>query len=410
MARTGDAIRKRTITRTHADGSVYRFEKWVGSVDLGTDPVTGKRVRQDFSADTLTEAGRLKRKLLQERDRGRRANSAAGWTVGTWSDHWVETVVKTDKHEGTYLSYRRDVTNSIIPSPIGKRLLGKLEPPEVNNWKAWLQETRHLAPSTRRRCLTVLRKALQSAVRQGLIGRNPSSKEYVDGISVPKRPVRALSQRQLHSLLDQARCEQDPNYAMYALCAATGLRQGEVLGLRWADTETEPGLDLARGVVRVREQLVRYNGPGRIESRVKRGSIRDLALDPTMVTVLHQHRVRLLERQLQAGSTWTEHGLVFPTRVGTPQRAANAWLSFKRLLKRAGLPTDFTFHNQRSTAASLAIADGAAIFNVSRMLGHSDLRTTANQYGHLFPEGRQEMAERMGRIVLGELPQAASEG
>jgi integrase len=73
-----------------------------------------------------------------------------------------------------------------------------------------------------------------------------------------------------------------------------------------------------------------------------------------------------------------------------------------------GLPPSFTFHNQRSTAASLAIADGAPIFNVSRMLGDTDLRTTANQYGHLFPEGRQEMAERIGRIVLGELPQAAS--
>jgi integrase len=71
-------------------------------------------------------------------------------------------------------------------------------------------------------------------------------------------------------------------------------------------------------------------------------------------------------------------------------------------LKRAGLPTDFTFHNQRSTAASVAIADGASLWEVSRMLGHKDIRTTANQYGHLFPETQREMAERMGRLILGE--------
>lgn len=106
---------------------------------------------------------------------------------------------------------------------------------------------------------------------------------------------------------------------------------------------------------------------------------------------------------------WREHRLVFPTRVGTPQRNTNAWRRFKRLLKRAGLPVDFRFHDQRSTAASLVIADGASLFDVSRLLGHKDLRTTANQYGHLFPEGRREMDQRMSRLVLGALPRASSD-
>jgi integrase len=126
------------------------------------------------------------------------------------------------------------------------------------------------------------------------------------------------------------------------------------------------------------------------------------------VLVLRAHHARLLRRQLLAGSKWREHGLVFPTRVGTPQRNTNAWLSWKRLLKRAGLPTDFRFHDQRSSAASLAIADGASLFEVSKLLGHRDIRTTANQYGHLFEDGRRAMGQRMSRIVLGELPPAVS--
>jgi integrase len=410
MARRGDGIRKREFTRTRADGSVYRIEKFVGAVDLGIDPVTGKRVRHDFSGDTRTEALQNKRELLKQRDRGRRANSAAGWTVGSWCSHWVETVIRPDMHEGTYVCYEADVRNNIGLSPIGKRPLGKLEPHEVNSWKQWLTDTRKLAPSTRRRCLTVLRKALQYAVRQGQVYRNVAAKEFVDGVHVPKKAVRALSQSQLHTLLDQARADNDPAYPMYVVAAATGMRQGELLGLRWAGHETESGLDLERATIRVREQAIRPHGRPKIVAHVKRDSMRDLSLDPQVVALLRQHRVHLLEQQLLAGVRWRENGLVFPTRYGTPQRNTNAWRAFKRLLKRAGLPTDFTFHNQRSTAASLAIADGASLFNVSRMLGHGDLRTTSNQYGHLFPEGRQEMAERMGRIVLGELPATASGG
>jgi integrase len=172
--------------------------------------------------------------------------------------------------------------------------------------------------------------------------------------------------------------------------------------------ETQPGLDLERGVVRVRQQLTRYRGPAKVVNRVKRNSIRDAYLSAELVEVLRQHRVELLKEQLRSGSRWRENGLVFPTRYGTPQRNTNAWLSFKRLLKRAGLPTEFTFHNQRSTAASVAIADGATLWEVSKMLGHKDIRTTANQYGHLLPETQREMAERMGRLILSEAPPAAN--
>jgi integrase len=318
-----DGIRERRYSRTRADGSVHTFTRMETDVDLGIDPITGKRIRKHVSGSTLAEVAQKKRKLLGQRDLGLRANSSAGWNVGSWSLHWVDTVIQYEKAEGTYWSYRGDVVNNIASSPIGGRPLGKLEPP--------------------------------------------------------------------------------------VLAAATGMRQGELLGLRWATDEAEPGLDIERGIVRVREQLVRHRGPARIVDHVKRDSIRDLYLDADVVEIMRRHRTHLLEQQLLAGSAWRENRLVFPTRAGSPQRNTNAWRGFKRLLVRAGLPTDFRFHDQRSTAASLAIADGASLFDVSRMLGHRDVRTTANQYGHLFPEGRREMGQRMGRLVLGELPEAAAD-
>jgi integrase len=408
VPRRGENIQRVVESRTRADGSTYEIVRWRTWVDLGINPVTGKRERTVVSADTYGGAKKERRDLLAKRDRGLTPTSAKGWTVATWCRHWVDTVIKPEMDEGTYVSYSGDVKNSIVPSPIGRKALAKVQPSDVNAWKAWLQEERHLAPSTRRRCLTVLRKALKEAKRQLLVADNVASTDFVDGIAVPKKEPKALSQRQVHQLLAQSRHDEDRNYAMYLLAFQTGLRQGELLGLKWAADETEPGLDLERGVIRVRQQLTRYRGPAKIVNRVKRNSIRDAYLSAELVEVLRQHRVELLKDQLRAGSRWRENGLVFPTRYGTPQRNTNAWLGFKRLLKRAGLPTDFTFHNQRSTAASVAIADGATLWEVSKMLGHKDIRTTANQYGHLFPETQREMAERMSRLILSQALPAAN--
>jgi integrase len=411
MPRRGDNISKRTVTRHRKDGTAYQVEVWTTLVDVGRDPLTGKRRRERIDGDSYGELDKARQERLRQRAGGLQVATKATqeWRVGTWCLHWVETIIKTSGlSEGTYYSYLGDVRKNIIVSPIGRKLLTKLQPSDVNQWKVWLQAERKLAPSTRNRCLTVLRKALSEAKRQKLVVDNVAGRDWVDGVHVPKREPVALSQRQVQQLLAQARQDGDRNLPMFALAFSTGMRQGELLGLKWASSETEPGLDLDRRVIRVRQQTVRYSGPTKIVNRVKRGSIRNPYMDAELVEILRQHRVEQLKDQLKAGAKWKENGLVFPTRIGTVQRNTNAWKNWKRLLKRSGLPTTFRFHDQRSTAASLAIADGASLFDVSRMLGHSDIRTTANQYGHMFPEGQQEMAKRMGRLVLGELPPAAS--
>jgi DNA-binding CsgD family transcriptional regulator len=122
----------------------------------------------------------------------------------------------------------------------------------------------------------------------------------------------------VHELLAQSRADHDRYYPMYLLGFHTGLRQGELLGLRWAQDETQPGLDLERGVIRARQQLTRYRGAAKVVDSVKSNSIRDAYLSVELVEVLRQHHVELLKDQLRAGSRWREHGLVFPTRFGTP--------------------------------------------------------------------------------------------
>lgn len=125
-----------------------------------------------------------------------------------------------------------------------------------------------------------------------------------------------MSQAQVTQLLERARSDRSRNYPMYALGLTTGMRQGELLGLTWAHDDNEPGLDLDRGVIRVRQQVVRPRGKPKLVDRAKRGSIRNLYLDATLVDILRQHHTRLLEDQLRAGSAWQENGLVFPSITG----------------------------------------------------------------------------------------------
>jgi len=408
VARRGENIHKRVETRTRADGSTYEVERWVSYVDLGTNSVTGKRERKTISEDTYGGAKKERRDLQAKRDQGVNVGAAKGWTVGAWCTHWVETAVRDQRSEGTYASYESDIRLHIANSPIGRRSLGKLAPPEIRSWLALLIE-RNLGAGSRRRVLTVLRKALQMAVRDGLISRNVASKEFVDAPKVRKGRATPLSDTQARQLLSHSRSATDPNYPMWLIFMHTALREGELLGLRWARGPHEEGVDLDAAVIRVRTQLTRY-GSRKLGQTLKReASLRDVPLNVVALQALRDQHVTVLKLQLASGSKWREHNLVFPTRDGLPQRNSNVWLKFKRVLKRAGLPTSFTIHDLRSTAASSLINAGATLYDVSKYLGHSDIQTTANEYGHLFAERRQTLADMLRQQLDIGLPQAAGD-
>jgi integrase len=405
MPRRGENIQKKVETRKRAGGSTYEIERWVSTVDLGVDSTTGNRQRQFLSADTYGDVKKLRRTLLEQRDRGVRVAAGKGKTVGSWCTHWVETTVRVELAEGTYKSYASDIDLHVVKSPIGGRPLNKLAPEEVRSWLALLVE-RHLGDGTRRRILTVLRKALQMAVRDGLISRNVASKEFVDAPTVRRGRATPLSDAQARQLLRYSRSAADLNYPMWLVFMHSALREGELLGLRWAGGPHEEGVDLEAGVIRVRTQLTRYRKRKLGQALKREASLRDVPLNTKALQALRDQHVAVLKLQLLAGSSWQEHNLVFPTRDGLPQRNNNVWLKFKRVLKRAGLPTTFTIHDLRSTAASSLINVGATLYDVSKYLGHSDIKTTADEYGHLFVERRQALADILAEQLDIDRPHA----
>jgi integrase len=167
--------------------------------------------------------------------------------------------------------------------------------------------------------------------------------------------------------------------ALYTVAVTAGLRQGELLGLRWED------VDLEAGMLQVRRVLSEARS-GRIFEAPKSGKGRHIRLTRKAIGALRVHRKRQLEERMQRAGLWREQGLVFPSQVGTPLSARNLQRHFKTLLKSARLPETTRFHDLRHTCATLLLRQGVHAKYVQELLGHTDISLTLNVYSHVLPD------------------------
>ena len=174
-----------------------------------------------------------------------------------------------------------------------------------------------------------------------------------------------------------------------------GLRQGELLGLKWEDA------DLEKGALRVRRQIQRMrdrSGLAFLPLKNPEGR-REVALGPMAVSAFRRHRARQFEERLMLGPIYQDLGLVFATGHGTPMESSNlVGRSFKPLLRRAGLP-DVRFHDLRHTCATLMLSSGQSPKVVQERLGHSDVSVTMGVYSHVTPEARSGAAEAIEGLL-----------
>ena len=175
------------------------------------------------------------------------------------------------------------------------------------------------------------------------------------------------------------------------LAVTAGLWRGELLGLRWED------VDLESGTLQVRRTLSEPKG-GYVFEAPKSGEGRQVRLTRRAVAALKEHRRRQLEERMRDVEFWQDHGLVFPSTVGTPLSGGNLTRAFKAALKRAGLPAGTRFHDLRHTCATLLLRQGVNPKFVQDLLGHADISLTLNVYSHVLPD--------MGGIAAGAMDDA----
>lgn len=372
--------------RGQNEGSIHKREdgRWVATVNLGF--VNGKRKRKSFYGKTRAEVAEQLTKALSDRDRGLPI-ATERQTVEQFLTAWLENTVKPKNAPRTSESYHAMCRLHIIPD-LGRVQLHKLTPQQV---QALMQRKLDAGPSPRTVAYmrSILRIALNQALKWGMVGRNVAA--LVDPPRQRRYEARPFTPEQARAFL--AAVKGDRMEALYTVALSLGLRQGEALGVRWQD------IDLENGTLTVRYQLQRYGGKLHLSEPKTEKSRRTVSLPAVCVAALRAHRVRQLEEQLAAGSAWrNEHGLVFTTPIGTPCEPANVTAQFRGIVERSGLPRQ-RFHDLRHCCASLLAAQGVPPRMVMEVLGHSQLATTMDLYSHIFPEARRETADLMDAIL-----------
>ena len=224
-----------------------------------------------------------------------------------------------------------------------------------------------------------LQKALSQAMRDDLIPRNVATGERPRS-SRKREEIKALSSEQARALLTAARGGR--NEALYVVAVHTGLRQGELLGLKWADVDLAARRLSVRRALKVTDHGLDFGPPKNNASR------RSVPLSKTAVAVLRAHRTRQNEERLRLGDLWRDHDLVFPNRVGKPMDHGNLYYrEYKPLLQKAGLGDEgFTFHSLRHTFATELFNQRKRPKIIQSLLGHSSITQTMDTYSHLLDD------------------------
>ncbi len=277
-------------------------------------------------------------------------------TVAAYLDDWLKTSVRARCRKSTADNYAV-VVDAYLKPALGRVPLARLEPEHVQRMLADLtarSEPKPLSPTTVRYCYSVLRIALGRALKTGKVLRNVAT--LVDPPAKARRELAPLSAAQVATFLRSV--EDDRLSALYVTAVALGLRQGELLALRWSDVDFDRGLLSVQHTLERRTR--RFADPKTDRAR------RTLTMPARVVDALREHR----KRQLDEGSSGRD-GLVFTSMAGTALDSRNVTRRFQAALERAGLPRQ-PFHHLRHACATLLIEDGEELSVVSRLLGHSD--------------------------------------
>lgn len=362
--------------RGNGEGSISQLPsgKWRAQATIN-----GQRV--GLTAKTHKEAQEQLRKLLGDADRGL-LPPAERLTLAAHIERWLDDVIKPSVRPRTTKGYRDIARLHIVPT-LGKLKLTQIQPSHVQALYGKLTGAGLSAKSVRN-VHAVLRHALNQAVDWNLVPRNVASLAHPP--RVDRQEVVALTAEEVRALLTFMRG--DRWEALIATALATGMRQGELLGLKWTD------VNLTGQKLHVVRQLQRDGTYG--EPKTAKGR-RTIDLPASCVAFLKEHRRRQTEERLLVGPEWQQTELVFCTHQGKPFGHRNVLRAFKLIMLRAGLP-DVPFHALRHTAATLLLTQGVHPKVVQERLGHATISMTLDIYSHLIPSMGRAAADQLDAL------------
>ena len=374
--------------RSNGEGNIRKRKdgRWEGRYTAGRDPVSGKQIFKNVLGKTQAEVKEKLQKALAQA--GKIDFTKTGkYTVTMWMNEWFENVAQIKVRPSSHQTYRGYIDHHITPN-IGNIPLEKLTTMDLQKLYRKLlnkgrvdrveakQQPKGLSAKTVRNINQVISSAMDFAVAQKIIPENPCK-----AVALPKvehKEMQTIPAEQLQAFLQEAKTT--GVYEMYYIELATGLRRGELLGLKWTD------IDWKNGIIKVRRQVARVDGQI-VDAPLKtKNSYRTVTISQQAIEVLKQQKEK------------TNDEYVFPSPNGGPISPDSVNNMLKRVLARAGIPK-VRFHDLRHTFATIALQNGVDIKTVSGMLGHFSAGFTLDTYAHVTTAAQKEAADTMGNVL-----------
>ena len=367
-------------------GSIRQKGKnsWQLQVYTGTGPDGKPRRHFETVRGRKGDAQRRLTELLSSLDKGVYTPSGR-LTVAEHLKNWLDGYVKTNCSIRTLESYQSTIERHLIPA-LGYIQLRQLQPPMIQAYYGRACEK--LSAKSVLYHHRILKQSLKYAVRQGYLGRNPC--DLVDAPKPRRKSMRTLTPEELEALLEVASDNQF--YPVIYTAVSTGLRQAELLGLRWRDI----GLDLQS--ISVCRALYKRRGICEFKEPKTSHSKRRVSMTAKLANYLNEYKGERESLFLHLGRLLSPDDLVFSNIEGKPLDPGVMSHNFARMAKRAGLE-GVRFHDLRHTFASLMLLKGAKPKVISEALGHSSVAFTMDVYSHII-EGMQQDAMALLDEVL----------
>ena len=356
---------------------------WSFTVDIGRDPATGKRRQKTRSGfETKKQAQEACAKLISELSKGTYIEPSK-IAYKDFLDQWLESK-ETRVRKATYSKYMNHIKNHIKPG-LGNMPLSEITPMMIDRFYTRLRKEKGLSNTSIADIHNIVKSTFKQAMVWNMVGRNPA-----ELVTPPKRDKKEPRLRRMEKCTRFLKAAQGHReYIAFLLALTTGMRQSEILALRWKD------IDFDRQTISV-NQTLEHDGKGLNTKTKSHNSYRLISIDDETINQLKKHKGLISREKLLLGPGYQDHGLVIPTSVGTPLNPRNLLRTFYRFIKLSGVPK-ITFHDLRHTHASLLLMQKENPKAVAERLGH-DVRMLMETYAHILPNMQKETAANFGKM------------
>lgn len=377
--------------RANGEGSIRKRSdgRWEGRYTVGHDPETGKQKFKNVLGKTQAEVKeKLKNAIEESKDLD--ISRADQFTLSEWLRYWLDNYGKVYLRPSSLTNYTGFLDNQISNDKVGDIKLNKLTTNDLQQFYNRMSESgrvqrkesqnkpRGLSAKSVRNIHCFISHAMKRAVDEKLISENPASRCILP--KKEQKEIEILPLTGLQKFFEEAK--KSGVFELYYTELSTGLRRGELLGLKWTD------IDFNANSIYIQRQITRTDGEVKESPLKTKNAYRQIIVPPEVAQILKEKK----ERE----NGFSEY--VFSSPTGGPISPDSILKMLHRVLKRAGLEK-VRFHALRHTFSTMALQSGVDVKTLSGLLGHYSAGFTLDTYGHITPAMKQDAAEKVGRFL-----------